>query len=186
MKIVTKFRRDCAYKEADTNNTNTLSEEKVLHIVRKLDVPARLVFAALTEADRIREWWGPKNYATPFAAVDLRVGGKFHYCMRSPDGADFWGIGIFREIVPNKKLVYTDSFSDKDGNIVPPEKYGLPAEWPIESIVEVTLEEQASGTLLTIHSSAPSNAPQDIFDGSVQGWNEMIDKLAEYVVRARW
>jgi uncharacterized protein YndB with AHSA1/START domain len=50
--------------------------------------------------------------------------------MRSPEGQDFWSTGVYREIVPMERLVCTDSFADKKGNVVPAVHYGMQGEFP--------------------------------------------------------
>lgn len=49
---------------------------------------------------------------SPAATIDSRVGGKYHFCMRSPEGQDFWSTGVYQEITPMDRTIYTDSFSD--------------------------------------------------------------------------
>ncbi len=95
-----------------------------------LDAPRDLVFKAWTEPERLMRWWAPKGWTTPFCKIDLRPGGVFHYCMRSPEGRDFWGKGVYREVVEPSLLVYTDSFSDEEGKLVEPAHYGLSPDHP--------------------------------------------------------
>jgi uncharacterized protein YndB with AHSA1/START domain len=68
---------------------------------------------------------GPKGFTSPVAKIDLRVGGVYLNCMRSPEGKDFWSKGVFDEIVVPERLVMTDSFADEKGNTVPASYYGL-------------------------------------------------------------
>jgi uncharacterized protein YndB with AHSA1/START domain len=97
--------------------------------------------------------------------------------MRSPEGKDFWSTGVFREIVPMERIVYTDSFADEKGNIVPASYYGLPEHGlSMEFRVTVTFEDLGGPTKMTLtHEGFP--------DGEVKvmasaGWNESFDKLA--------
>src|SRR5919204_652300 len=69
-------------------------------------------------AEHFKLWWGPKDYTCPFCEMDLRVGGKYLNCMRSPKGRDYWSTGVFREILLMERLVFTDSFADEQGNVV--------------------------------------------------------------------
>ena len=68
---------------------------------------------------------GPKNFTCPTCEIDFKVGGKYLNCMRSPDGKDFWSTGTYQEIVILERIVYTDSFSDEKGNVVPSTYYGM-------------------------------------------------------------
>src|SRR5512143_289293 len=92
--------------------------EQAVVITRVFEAPRELVWKAWTECERLIRWWGPKGFTTPFCKTDLHVGGVYVNCMRSPDGKDYWSTGIYREIVPPKRIVCTDSFADEKGNIV--------------------------------------------------------------------
>lgn len=96
--------------------------------------------------------------------------------MRSPEGQDFWGTGTFTEIVPMEQIVYTDSFADEKGNVVPSTYYGMEG-FPLELQVTVTFEEHDAITKMTLtHVGIPSGKMTDLTN---VGWNESFDKLAE-------
>lgn len=146
-------------------------------ITRVFDAPLELVWKAWTEPEHFMKWWGPKDYTAPFSEIDLRVGGTWLSCMRSAEGRDFWSIGVFREIVPMKRIVVTDSFADAEGNVVPATHYGFGADFPLELLVTVTFEEFEGKTKLTLqHAGFP---PGEHGDQASAGWNESFDKLAE-------
>jgi uncharacterized protein YndB with AHSA1/START domain len=84
--------------------------QRELVITRIFDAPRTLVWKTWTERERFMLWWGPKGFTTPFCKIDLRVGGVYHNCMRSPEGKDYWSTGVYREIVPIERIVCTDSF----------------------------------------------------------------------------
>ncbi len=69
-------------------------------------------------------------------------------CMRAPDGKDYWSTGVYREIVAPERLVTTDSFANEQGNVVPASYYGMSADFPLELLVTITLEEQGGKTKL--------------------------------------
>lgn len=153
--------------------------EQDLFIMRTFDAPRELVWKAWTEPERVKRWWGPKEFTAPFCKIDLRVGGVSLYCMRSPDGKDYWSTGVYREIVKPERIVCTDSFADEKGNVVPATHYGMSADFPLEMLVTVTFEEHEGKTKLTlIHVGIPAGADRD---GAKQGWNESFDKLADYL-----
>jgi len=93
-----------------TTNQNNKNE---ITITRIFDAPRELVFKAWTDPDLVRQWWGPKGFTSPVARIDLRVGGEYFNCMRSPEGKDYWSKGVFREIVAPARLVMTDSFAHR-------------------------------------------------------------------------
>ena len=70
---------------------------KELTITRTFDALRELVWQAWTEPERVKGWWGPKAFTAPVSKINLRVGGKYLNCMRSPDGKDYWSTGVYRE-----------------------------------------------------------------------------------------
>lgn len=162
-----------------TQNINPVADpaSRDLVITRIFDAPRELVWKAWTDPERMKLWWGPKEFTSPACTMDLRVGGRYHFCMRSPQGQDFWTTGVYREIVPPSRLVYTDNFSDDKGNVVPASHYGVPGDWPPETVVTVTFEEFDGKTKMTLrHVGIPSGFMSEMAGA---GWNGSFDKLAE-------
>ncbi|HMK53920.1 MAG TPA: SRPBCC domain-containing protein [Methanobacteriaceae archaeon] len=152
-----------------------------LIINRIFDAPPEEVWKAWTDPESVKHWWGPKEFTAPVSRIDLRVGGKYLYCMRSPDGQDFWSTGTYREIVPLHRIVATDSFADEKGNVVPASYYQMTGDWPLELLVTVTFQEQEGKTRLTLqHAGMPDSENRDL---AKAGWNESLDKLAEYLAK---
>ena len=163
------------------NNPTTEPHAQALVIERVFDAPRELVWKAWTEPEPFMRWWGPKGYTAPVYKVDLRVGGKYLYCMRSPEGQDFWGTGVYREIVPLERIAYTDSFADAEGNLVPPTHYGFGADFPSELLVIVTFEDYEGKTKLTLkHLGLPAG---ELSEQTAAGWNESFDKLADILTQ---
>ncbi len=157
--------------------------EEVLAVTHVYDAPRGLVFKAWTEPERAMKWWGPKDFITPTCKIDLRVGGIFFNCMRAPDGREFCSQGVYRAIMEPERLVFTDTFADTEGHPVPPEQYGMSADWPDEAIIDVTFTEHAGKTRVTVrHSPLPQGKERDMCR---QGWNESLEKLGNYLVEER-
>jgi uncharacterized protein YndB with AHSA1/START domain len=165
-----------------TNGDNPGAGRPDLAVTRVFDAPRELVFKAWTEPERLKRWWGPKGFTTPFCAVDLREGGVFLYCMRSPEGRDFWGRGVFREIVAPERIVLAMSFADAEGYVVPATHYGMSPEWPLETLLTVAFEEEAGKTRVILRYEGVPPGPDG--DGTRQGWAEMLDGLAAYLAKA--
>ncbi len=155
--------------------------EQELVITRVFDAPRELVFRAWTEPEHFVRWWGPKGFTTPSCTIDLRLGGVIHYCMRSPEGQDIWRKGIYREIVEPERIVCTDFFSDEDGSLVEPARYGLNPGWPSETLITVTFAEDKGKTTVTLRQ-AIGIPPAAERDGAQQGWTESFDRLADYLL----
>ena len=151
-----------------------LTDERKLVVTRVFDAPREVVFDAWTQEEHLRRWWSPKTFTTSHVKVDLRVGGLFHYCMRAPDGKEYWGRGIYREIVRPERIVYSDSFADAEGNAVDPSHYGISDAEPDSQEVTITFREERGKTRVTLEHAIPAGTHRD---GAGQGWNEMLDKL---------
>jgi uncharacterized protein YndB with AHSA1/START domain len=149
-------------------------------VTRVFDAPRRLVFKAWTEPEHMKRWWGPNGFTMPVCTVDLRPGGVMHFCMRSPEGQDIWCKGVYREVVEPQRIVSTDSFSDKDGNVVKPSQYGMSPDWPVEALITTTFAEQAGKTAFTLRHAVGS-APAADREGCRAGWSESLDRLASYL-----
>lgn len=147
-----------------------------LVIIRVFDAPREQVWQAWTEPERMTRWWGPKDFTAPFCTNDLRVGGTYLYCMRSPEGQDYWSTGTYREIVAPERLVCTDSFADEQGNVVPASHYGMTGDFPLELLVTMTLEDVDGKTRMTLrHEGLPASEREPCSEG----WHQSFDKLAE-------
>jgi uncharacterized protein YndB with AHSA1/START domain len=157
-----------------------------LIITRIFDAPRELVWKAWTVPELAMRWWGPEGFTAPVIKIDLRVGGKYLYAMRSPDGKDFWSTGVYREFVPPEKIVATDSFADEKGNIVPASHYGMTGDWPTELLATMTFEDQKGKTKFTLrHEGLP---PGEMIDSAKAGWNGSFDKLEKVLEeeKSRW
>ncbi len=165
------------------NSSKKEVAEQVVVITREFDVPRELVWKAWTECEHLIRWWGPKGFTTPLCKIDLRPRGVFHYCMRSPEGRDYCGKAIYREIVPAERIVCTDSFADEEGNVVPATYYGMSPDFPLEMLVTVTFEESGGKTKLTLQHALGS-VPASERDLCQQGWSESLDKLAGNLAKA--
>jgi uncharacterized protein YndB with AHSA1/START domain len=167
---------------AAKNSPATQPAEPMLVITRVFDAPRSLVFKAWTDPEHFVRWWGPKGFTVPFCKIDLRPGGVMHFCMRSPEGRDFWNKGVFREVVEPSLLVSTDFFSDEEGNLVQPAHYGMSPDWPSATLVTVTFAEHDGKTKLTLQQTVLESIAER--HGARQGWTETLDRLAEYLAKA--
>lgn len=164
--------------ETGLANLKTIAESRTqdLIITREFDASRELVWKAWTEPERVKKWWGPKDYTAPACNIDLRAGGKYLFCMRSPEGQDFWSTGVYRELVEPERIVYTHSFADEKGNVVPATHYEMTADFPLEMELAVTFDVHEGKTRITLRHAG---VPRVMFELAQAGWNESFDKLAE-------
>lgn len=149
--------------------------QKEIVINRVFDLPVHTVWQAWTNHEYFKKWWGPKDFTCPSCKIEPWVGGKYHSCMRSPDGQEFWSTGVVKEFIPEKKLVVTDSFSDSEGNKIAASDYNMPGDWPMELLITVNFEEAGNGT--TKMRLQHQGIPGEMRDDCIKGWNESFDKL---------
>ena len=159
---------------------NPASKTKDIVITRMFNAPRERVWKAWTDPKELVKWWGPKDFTSPVCKNDLRVGGKYLYCMRGPAGSEFdkdmWSTGTYTEVIPMEKIVATDFFADADGNIISSKEYGMPGEWSEDMIITVTFDDAgpAKTKLTIIHKGHPT----EIADMANDGWNQSLDKFA--------
>ncbi len=157
-------------------------------ISREFAAPRDLVWKAWTERERFAQWFGPKGVRISIAKFDLRPDGMIHYSMTMPDGKEIWGKAVYREIVPPGKLVWINSFSDKDGGIT---RHPLnPEPWPLQMLTVATLAEQGGKTTVTI-TWVPfdaTDAERQTFEKGREsmkmGWTGTFEQLEAYLEKA--
>ena len=167
------------------------SEEggKAFVISRVFRAPPEVVYKAWTENEQLAKWFGPKGMSITHCTLDLRPGGFFHYCLKTPNGQEMWGRWVFQEITPPERLVYIASFSDKKGGVT---RHPMAPDWPAEMLSVVSFESHAGigrGTVLTVRMSAlnATDAERKVFDAAHKslngGWGGTFEQLDEYLAK---
>ena len=135
-----------------------------LTLKRRLKAAPEKVYAAWTDPEKIVKWFGPEQIETLSAQADARVGGRFRIVMRSSDGEEHDVGGVYREVVPNKKLVFTWAWRST------PER---------ESAVTVLIKPDGARSLLTlVHEQFFDEAARDRHE---HGWTGCLNKLERYL-----
>lgn len=137
-----------------------------LIIKRKFRAPPQNIFSAWTEPAKLVHWFGPAETmaGSVSAEMDVRVGGRFRVSFRTADGEYHEVGGVYREVVPNQKLVFSWAWHST------PER---------ESLVTVSMKADAEGTLLTLHHEKFFD--QAARDGHERGWTGTLDKLETFL-----
>ena len=145
-------------------------------IERSFDAPVALVWQMWTDPEHFAAWYGPTGATIPVAKMDVRVGGTRLVAMemQTPNGPmQMWFTGEFREIVEHERLVYTESMSDENGNVLTPADMGMPAGHPTTTEVRVELRSVAGRTTMVMtHVGIPAGSP------GAAGWTMAFEKLA--------
>jgi uncharacterized protein YndB with AHSA1/START domain len=100
-----------------------ISTDKTLHISKELNAPIAWVWQVWTSIEHIKNWWGPNGFTNTIRKMDMQPGGEWLFTMHGPDGKNYPNKSIFKEIIPQKKIVFehfnpgfitTIEFVDKD------------------------------------------------------------------------
>ena len=145
-----------------------------VYVERTFSAPVEKVWNIWNDPESMKKWWSPKDYTAPIIKNDFRVSGTFLLSMKSPKGEMHWNTGTYREIVPNKKIVSTMSFSDETGKLIPGSEVKLPGEWPNEITVTVEFKEAVGKTTVTI---TEVGIPLIMKLFAKMGWQQQLDKF---------
>ena len=135
-----------------------------LTLKRRFKAPPAKVFAAFADPEKVKLWMGPGEIKAAHAESDTRTGGRYRWVMRAPSGEEHDVSGVYREVIPNEKLVFTWAWKTT------PER---------ESLVTVALKSDGAGTLMTLtHEQFFDEEARDRHQG---GWNGAMPKLEAYL-----
>lgn len=153
-------------------SNNIISKEESVMIERVFEAPIDLIWQMWTEAEHFKNWYGPQGFSIPVANMDVRVGGKRLICMASPDGSmKMWFTGEYRVVEPNGRLVFTDSMSDENGNVMSPADMGMPNHPEVTEVI-VELEEVGGKTKMKMtHVGVPADSQ------GAGGWAQAFEKM---------
>jgi len=142
----------------------SLAVKPSLTLKRRLDAPPEKVYAAWTDPEKILKWFGPDSGPAQDAVTDVRVGGRYAMSFSTEDGEHHHVSGVYREVVPDRKLVFTWMWRTM------PER---------ESLVTVLIRPDGDGTLLTLIHEQFFDEPAR--DRHAEGWAGCLDKLARFL-----
>lgn len=154
---------------------------------REFAIDRARMYGLWTDAASLKQWFGPAGLTVPVCSLDLRPGGRYHFCMRAPDGTESWGLWEFTAIEQDRRLQWLHSFSDASGGRA---RHPKGADWPLVLSSTVTFEDVAGapGTTCVTVSWEPheaSDAERLVFDSSHEsmrgGWTGTFDRLAHHV-----
>jgi uncharacterized protein YndB with AHSA1/START domain len=139
-----------------------------IEITRAFDAPRAVVYEAWTKPEHIAQWMlGPPGWTMPVCELDLRPGGAWHFAWRMADGNEMEMRGVYREVSPPDRLVWTESWG---------------GDWP-ETVNTITFDEQGGRTTVVITVSFPSKEARDaaLGTGMKRGLNMNFERLAAYL-----
>jgi uncharacterized protein YndB with AHSA1/START domain len=150
-----------------TNETTLeVESDRTLVITRSFAAPRRIVFDAITKPEHVRHWYGCEAMQMTVCEIDLRVGGRWRYVLRMPDGSEHGFHGEYREIVVPERIVSTENYE--------------PIGPGHEMTATMTLEEQGGRTTMRNRLVYQSQADRDghLQSGMESGMRESHERLA--------
>ncbi len=141
-----------------------LADDELL-ISHTFDAPAELVFSLWAKPEHMKHWMGPNGYMCPHAEIDFRVGGAYRAMMKSPSNEENWFGGVYREIVPHRRLVFTFAWDAGPSS-------------RIETLITITFTERNGKTVQMFHQTPFSSV--EARDRHIGGWTSCFDKLVAY------
>lgn len=163
-----------------------LNEKLDLELVRFIDAPPDLVWRAWTEPAQLKQWWTPRPWTTPECEIDPRPGGVFRTVMRSPEGEDYPNVGVYLEVVPNRRLAFTDALEEDLRPASSPssssEAHGIGFFTAI-----ITFEEKNGGTQYTARALHADEAGRRKHEemGFLEGWGAAAEQMAQVVAELK-
>ena len=150
------------------------TSDRELVLTRLIDAPPAKLYRAWTEPELLKQWFAPLPYTTPVAELDVRPGGANFIVMRAPDGTDLPNRGIYLEVVPNERLVFTDAYT---------RAWELAAK-PFMTVI-LTFENEGGRTRYTARVRHWTVADREAHErmGFHSGWGKCTDQLAALVTR---
>ena len=142
-------------------------EKTSLEITRFINASPDRVYAAWTDPAQLKEWFGPENVRTRNITANVCVGGKYRWDLITQDDEDWAAFGEYRELIPEKKIVFTWQWDDDEA-------------WKNRiSLVTIELFERRGGTELRLtHEQLPSEESRDRHN---EGWNSLLDRLEQFI-----
>ena len=150
----------------------TLPTDNQILIMREFDAPKHLVYEAYTTPELVRLWWHAKRGEVTVCEIDLRVGGKWRYAMRTQDGTEVAFHGEYREIVPNERIVSTEIYE------------GYPDAEAVDTLTLTELNGRTTLTILVQHKNK-DHRDAHVNSGMEAGMQESMDLLEQVAVSLR-
>ena len=135
------------------------------------------VFSAWTDPEKLAKWYAPDGCTIHFKKIEVRTGGQFHSCISNPQHGDCWAIGEYKEVSPNRRIVFTLINADEKGNPINPVEIGMDAGWPGKTLVTVTFEEENGKTKMQLRQTVSQELAKRT--GAYPSWLQMLNNMKE-------
>jgi uncharacterized protein YndB with AHSA1/START domain len=156
------------------NITTTSADGRDLILTSLIDASPEKVYRAWTDPELLKQWFAPLPWTTPGAELDVRPGGSCVVVMRGPDGTEFPNPGVYLEVVPNQRLVFTNAYTEA----------WEPSQKPFMTVI-LTFQHENGKTRYTAQVRHWTIADREAHEqmGFHQGWPLCTEQLAALVVK---
>jgi uncharacterized protein YndB with AHSA1/START domain len=154
-----------------TDDTAPTSDRELV-LTRLIDAPREKLYRAWTEPELLKRWFAPLPYTTPVAELDVRPGGASYVVMRGPDGVDLPNRGVYLDVVPNVRLVFTDAYVSA----------WVPSDKPFMTVI-LSFADEAGQTryMARVRHWTAADCQAHEAMGFHQGWGQCTDQLTALV-----
>ncbi len=170
-----------AYRINPTNNNTMRNDTLSMVITRAFNAPVAKVWEAWHKSELVKQWWGPKAFTCPVAAMDFREGGKSLVCMRAPKefgGQDMYNSWTYTKIIAMQRIEYVLNFTDKDGNILDPAAIGMPPGIP-KDVPHIIIFRDLGNEKTEVTVTEYGYTSSQVVELSKGGMNECLDKMEQ-------
>lgn len=144
------------------------TETHELTLTRLIDAPRAALYRCWTEPELLKQWFTPRPWTTPVVETDVRPGGASYFLFKGPEGQEFPNRGVYLEVVPNQKIVFTDAYTEA----------WAPSAKPFMTAT-ITFADESGKTRYTAiarHWTAEDKAAHEAM-GFHDGWAKAADQL---------
>ena len=135
---------------------------KQIEVTKIFIAPIDMVWKLWTDPELVKRWWGPKQFTSPVAKIDFRIGGKSIVSMKAPKemgGQEYYSVWAYVKIIPLQTIEFIQSLCDEAGNKINPTEVGMPADFPLDVrtiVIFKKLEKNKTGMTVTEYAEFAS------------------------------
>ena len=159
-------------RASETKTQAATPKVQPLRLSRVFHAPRETLVKAWSSAEHVKRWFSPETFSVTEAKVEMRIGGPFDVCMRSPTGEEHWIRGTFVEITPQRRLVIDMQITEPTGKPL------------FRAYTEVDFADTLGGTRMDVVQTYTLIDPSTAWmvEGAPQGWDTTLEKLEKEVV----
>lgn len=160
---------------------NKITTDQEVNISYIFNAPREIIFKAWTDPEQLLQWFAPDGCTIYFKEIDVRTGGSYQSCIADTIHGDCWVKGIYKEVLFPERIVYTAIISNEAGESISPLDAGMDADWPMETVVTITFEEEDGKTKVNLRQTVSETIAKRT--GAHPSWIKMLTRLDKLVLK---